>query len=239
MAARAQAMAAAEQSTEVKVAFAELVKLPVTQLKEKLSEGEYREVQALCQHLGISAKGQRSELERRIVEHVEVKSASEDPQEHLASPETRDGRNRSPKTGVAAATLRAAAPLGKAQSPTVAQFLADGSADAPANVLPDAPRLPGFVASSGAASASLKLQRLRLRLGAFAFAVTSRLCLQPRLQPHAPAQTAQSARQRVAGRPPVRPLKTFQKGRFVCVPFLTILRGVAWYQVQQRSHAQE
>ncbi len=107
MAARAQAMAAAEKGAEVKVTvpYAEILALPTPQLEATLAQGEYSDVQALCKHAGLSAKGTRSELERRIIEHAteQLEAAPS-----AKSPERRAGRARSPKHGAAAAAVRTA-----------------------------------------------------------------------------------------------------------------------------------
>ena len=87
-------------------AIDEVLALPVPQLKAKLAEAQYRELLGICTHIGEKAAGQRAELERRIVEHVEVERAHGKP----ASPEGRAGRGRSPLPGQGAAALRSAAP---------------------------------------------------------------------------------------------------------------------------------
>ena len=85
-----------------------LLALPFDEFKAALPEGDYPDIQAMCKHLGINAKGQRKELERRILEHVE-KSRAPETAAVSSSPETRSGRRRSPKTGAAASTIRAEA----------------------------------------------------------------------------------------------------------------------------------
>ena len=84
-----------------------LLALPFDEFKAALPEGDYPDIQAMCKHLGINAKGQRKELERRILEQVEATRASA--KALTKTPEGREGRRRSPKAGVTAATLGAAA----------------------------------------------------------------------------------------------------------------------------------
>ena len=98
MASRAQAMAAAEQGAEVTVTvpYEEILTLPLP-----VGQGDYSDVQALCKHAGLSAKGRRNELERRVIEHAKEKLDAAP----SASPERRDGRARSPKHGKAAAAV--------------------------------------------------------------------------------------------------------------------------------------
>ncbi len=98
-------MAAAEQDAKVTVTvpYEEILTLPLPQLEATLSQGDYSDVQALCKHAGLSAKGSRNELERRVIEHAKEKVDAAP----SASPERRDGRARSPKHGKAAAAVRA------------------------------------------------------------------------------------------------------------------------------------
>ncbi len=113
---RAQAIAAAERGAKVEVtvhgaSYEEILALPQVELLATLAQGEYANIQGLCKFIGITAKGQRAELERRILEHVELRRASANPagSSPSSSGSPADGRNRSPKRGVAASALRAAA----------------------------------------------------------------------------------------------------------------------------------
>ena len=75
-------------------------------MRTTLAQGEYSDIQSLCKHLGLTAKGARAELERRITEHIKAQRDISDVQE---SPQGRGGRGRSPKPGKAASTVRAEA----------------------------------------------------------------------------------------------------------------------------------
>ncbi len=83
--------------------FAELLALPLEEFQIRLKDGEYSDVQRLCKHLSLNAKGARPELESRLVEWKKNDAVPE-------SPGAREDRRRSPKTGRAAAALRSAAP---------------------------------------------------------------------------------------------------------------------------------
>ena len=112
---RAQAVAAAERGAKVEVtvhgaSYEEILALPHAELLSTLAHGEYTDIQGLCKFIGINAKGQRAELERRVLEHVELLRASANPAgSSPSSSGSAPGRNRSPKRGAAASALRAAA----------------------------------------------------------------------------------------------------------------------------------
>ncbi len=112
---RAQAIAAAERGAKVEVtvhgaSYEEILALPHAELLSTLAHGEYTDIQCLCKFIGINAKGQRAELERRVLEHVELLRASANPAgSSPSSSGSAPGRNRSPKRGAAASALRAAA----------------------------------------------------------------------------------------------------------------------------------
>ena len=108
---RAQAIAAAEKGAEVHisvhgVSYEAILALPWDEFVSTLAQGDYSDIQSFCKHLGLTAKGARAELERRITEHVKAQRESSDVHE---SPIGRGGRVRSPRPGNAASTVRAEA----------------------------------------------------------------------------------------------------------------------------------
>ena len=104
--------------------FGELLALKYEEFQQRLSEGDYGDLQRLCKHVGLNAKGSRGELENRLLEY---KRGLQD--EEPKSPDRNGGRARSPKPGKAAAALRAVAPKAAA------------SASGPAGAMDEDPRL--------------------------------------------------------------------------------------------------
>ncbi len=107
---RAQAIAAAEKGSEVEVtviatSYDAILALPQDELMSTLAQGDYSDIQGMCKHLGLNAKGARAELELRLLEHVKEKTEAEDPAVS-DSPEGRGGRVRASRPGVAAAIVR-------------------------------------------------------------------------------------------------------------------------------------
>ncbi len=138
MAARAQAMAAAQAVTS----YEDVLTQPIDEILTTLNGASYRELQGFCHHIGVKAAGTQAELLARAIDHV--KSTTDSP----ASPEGRDGRARSPRAGKAASALRKAAPKAKAQSPTVAEFIGDTpSLPKSSAPLPAVQPMPGFAAT--------------------------------------------------------------------------------------------
>ena len=131
--------------------YDELLALPLDEFKQMLAEGEYTDVQGLCKHVGINAKGSRADLESRVSEYKGKMDAGEVIRK---SPEGRDGRARSPRPGVGAATLRSVAPS-KVRSPTVEEFIGEPvDAAKSRSELPSVASLPGFTLVSDQAAAS-------------------------------------------------------------------------------------
>ncbi len=85
------------------MSYDELLALPEEEFEARLDGGDYRELQAMCKYIGISAGGSAGDLKRRLLEH---KAQSDAP---VKSPEGRTGRARSPRRAVAAPQSRASA----------------------------------------------------------------------------------------------------------------------------------
>ena len=68
-------------------------------LIEKLKVGHFTEIQAFCKAIQVSAKGARTELERRLLEYKDQHDARVVPGVNPSTPERRDGRMRNPYRG--------------------------------------------------------------------------------------------------------------------------------------------
>ncbi len=85
------------------MSYDELFALPEEEFEARLDGGDYRELQAMCKYIGISAGGSAGDLKRRLLEH---KAQSDAP---VKSPEGRTGRACSLRRAVAAPQSRASA----------------------------------------------------------------------------------------------------------------------------------
>ena len=124
-------------STEIQ----EIIQLPLDDLKERLKDVNSSDLRKVCGFVGIPQQGKKTDMQEAIVAKVAFERGAESPK-NVQSPEGRAGRPRSPRVGVAAASLRSAAERPLAKSPTVASFI--GETDAK-SVFPKVGPLPGFV----------------------------------------------------------------------------------------------
>ena len=108
--------------------FGSIIVLPENTFVEQLKTRDYKQIQELRRFQGISVKGARAELERRILEfkskfdageiqlpsgapgdsHVSVSTAGI---EAVSTPERREGRKRSPHRGNTAVSWPTVAPF--------------------------------------------------------------------------------------------------------------------------------
>ncbi len=162
MAARAQAMAAAERGAEVEItvhatSFDSILALPWDEFQSTLAQGEYSDIQGMCKHLGLNAKGARAELERRLLEHVKDKIETGD-SVVADSPEGRGGRVRASRPGVAAAIVRStAAKEEKGTKPKIQEAM-----DIDPRLLNAAEAQAFGVAGSGAASSTTNSELFKM-----------------------------------------------------------------------------
>ena len=121
----------------------EITKLDIELLTDRLKDVNSTDLRKLCGFVGIPQRGAKPEMQEAIVAKI-VKERSSQPADPPQSPVGRTGRKRSPRQGLAAATLRGAA--AGTGSPTVAEFIGESSEAAPAasSEMPRVEPMPSF-----------------------------------------------------------------------------------------------
>ena len=101
--------------------YASMLMLSKIEFAAKLKDGQFVDLHGFCKAVSISAKGSRTELEKRLLAYKEVYDSRDGLTESNATstPERRNGRMRSPHRGTTVINWPVVAPFPSADAHVV------------------------------------------------------------------------------------------------------------------------